>query len=150
MGRCVKLLRMANEKTQGQHGSALMDYLRGEWEARGMTQTAFARAARVENSNFSRWADGGNPWNIDLLRQIADTLNVPLTKVLLAAEYLRDEEVDGRIDRTPMRAPSIDDAIESDPTLSSAERALLRTARELARARRLEDDERKSRNRGKS
>jgi transcriptional regulator with XRE-family HTH domain len=111
-----------------------MAYLQAEWDARGITQTAFARENRLDNSMFSRWRTGAVPKDIELLRVIADGLGKPLLEILVAARLVRPDEAG--VEAQPAAAPDVDVAIELDARLNDAERDLLRAARLIGRTQR--------------
>lgn len=123
----------------GGHGPRLVAYLD---ELRGnQSNTKYAAAIGLDDARISAWRRGGDP-SLDHLRQIADSLNLPLSDVLIIAGYATADDFGGRAPAAP-RPPSLVDALETDPTLTDAEREGLRvvvglvlTARDGASGRR--------------
>lgn len=105
---------------------AWLDELRGAQSVR-----SFALDRGLDDARIAAWRAGGTP-RLEQLREVADALNVHLGDVLLAARLATaDELVVSAPRETP--PPSIDEAIEQDPTLTDGERDVLRTVRRAVR-----------------
>lgn len=104
------------------YGPRLMSFLYDELNARGQSPTSFARSAGVVVSQLGKWAKGQQP-SVGQVEQIAVALSRPPLE--LFAIVLGDEAAPGvAIERTPL--PTIDHAIENDPSLSDRDREILR------------------------
>lgn len=106
-----------------------LDTLRGDQSIRG-----FAKSKGIDHGAIHRWRMGGKP-EIEALREIAVALNLTFAQILILAEYATPEDFDG-LTVTPAQPPSLEDAIEHDPTLTptmrDAFRGMLASMRELA------------------
>lgn len=115
------------QPARGEHGRALMAFLNQEVEALGESPTGWARRNDIAATNLGRWRDGTVDPTLDVLEQIAIALGRPVIDLLIAAAYMKSEDVGGRT-VLPLPAPSVTTAIELDPEFVESERAILRAA----------------------
>lgn len=110
------------------HGQKLAEYLD---ELRGLeSMRSFAQTRGIDHQAISRWRTG-DP-SIEAMRQIADGLSKPLGEILIIAGYGSAEDFGG-MHPTPPKAPSLEDAIAHDPTLTPGLRRALQEILDLAR-----------------
>lgn len=60
----------------------LKEQLRLYIECNGLNASVLARKSGVPNATISDWLSGRKPRNIDQVKKVADTLNVPLEHLL--------------------------------------------------------------------
>lgn len=102
---------------------ALYRFLESEWDRLGIRPTAWCRQVRIADATVLRWREGVEP-DMRSLRRVAEALERPLIDLLLAAEYVTPEQIDGR--EITDRSFDLLETIRLDPKLSSAEREALR------------------------
>lgn len=106
-------------------------WLRSRMRARSIdSPTALAKASGVDQSVISRWLNEGRTPQVDQLRKIADPLKATMIDLLIAADYVRREEVTGEPAPDLLDVP---DAIERDTALIDEARAHLLNQYELLR-----------------
>jgi hypothetical protein len=110
-----------------EHGPALYAFLEAEWAALGTNQNAWSWQHGLQGPTVSRWARGTEP-SFAAMRAVAHALGRPMLDVLVAAKMITEDEAGG-VTTGPTAAPSIDVAIERDPTLTDWEREQLRSFR---------------------
>nr|QOL00369.1 hypothetical protein [uncultured organism] len=107
-----------------------MTFLDHELAGLGEAPTGWARRNGITPTNLGKWRDGLDP-TLESLEELAIALGRPMVDLLLAAGYITKADVAGRT-VTPTPLPNVSDAIERDPQLSNAARAILRGALDLA------------------
>jgi transcriptional regulator with XRE-family HTH domain len=125
---------MDADTSKGEHGRALMRYVDAELDGLGIAWTRFARDNDIPPSTLDRWRKGQTDPDMASLDTLAAVLGRPVIDMLIWAGYAPPDIVNGYTPE-PVQPPSIDEAIERDPSLSSHERDILRATRELARDR---------------
>lgn len=107
----------------GVHGPRLVGYFD---EVRGKkTNTEFAASLGLTGQRITAWRKGDNP-TLGQLRRVADGLGLTLSDVLIIAGYATAQDFDGSRAPEPPKAPSLVEALETDPALSEPERTALR------------------------
>ncbi len=111
-------------------GQRIADARRG----RGWTQAALAEALEIEGSTLSRYECGVRETPLHLLLDIARTLHVPLSELLVVPEgtlVAPERPVADAVPEAPI--PKAEDVLALWPRLDAAERVLvLAVARALA------------------
>lgn len=103
-----------------QWGPRLYEYLEAVWRADGTNQNSWSLEHRIPAATISRLGSGAVP-SLSTMRTIADALGLTLVDVQLVAGVLDEAEVKRKAPAAP--APqSIDDVIETDPTLQDWQR----------------------------
>src|SRR5690348_10102822 len=97
----------------GDPGPVLYAWMQEKWLAMGTTAEAWCRTHGIPPSTVSRWQTGVEP-RIDAIRLVAAGFGLPVIAVL--AKMLTEEEAAGL--EVSSRPPSIDTAIDSDPSLT--------------------------------
>jgi transcriptional regulator with XRE-family HTH domain len=88
--------RMSNANMS--YGPAMMRYVDGVLNARGVSRPWLTKRVQFSESLFSRWAKGGTEKiDLDKVRQIADGLGVSAVELLTRAGFLTEDEAAGRI-----------------------------------------------------
>lgn len=119
-------------RRDGSPGERLAAYLEGRL-APGQSMRAFCRDHGLDNALVSAWKSGRGV-DLDSARRVADALGLTLGQVLVVAGYGEPSDFGGAVPPEPV-APivDVDYAIEHDPNLTDAERALLRQVRQFTR-----------------
>lgn len=108
-----------------QWGPNLYAWLETYWRAHGTNANAWSDAhPGVSGATISRWKTGTVP-GLTAMRAVADALGMSLVDVLTVAGVIREGETGARHVPDP-ELPSIDLAIDTDPTLSDPARDALR------------------------
>jgi hypothetical protein len=96
---------------------------------------AFCQAHGIDNALVSGWKAGRGA-DIESLRRLADGLGLTLGQVLVIAGIGTPDDFGGATppEPRPPAPPSVDEAIERDPTLTTAERQVLREVRRFTRS----------------
>lgn len=111
------------------YGPALYAFLEGKWTAAGQTRNAYLLQRGMNAATISRWAEGMEP-KLSVLRTIAEVTETPILEVLVAVGVLSADEA-----AVEVLPPSLDAALQADPSISVLERRLLHEIHEsFARA----------------